>query len=95
MLRWTKPGLAGERVGKAVVFTTRIGGRRGREGPGYFVRDGFGVLRRSWMPGRCGYRDGSSEVSERIDTTVGAPRACSKYEIRVYDVDAEIMGTRY
>ena len=24
MLRWTKPGLAGERVGKAVVFTTRI-----------------------------------------------------------------------
>ena len=24
MLRWTKPGLAGERVGKAVVFTTRV-----------------------------------------------------------------------
>ena len=24
MLRWTKPGLAGERVGKAVVFTTRF-----------------------------------------------------------------------
>ena len=110
MVRPNQDRIGGQPKNHVEVDETWVGGRTRGEGrgvhhkdwrqtragrSGIFRPDGFGVLRRSWMPGRCGYRDGSSEVSERIDTTVAAPRACSKYEIRVYDVDAEIMGTRY